>query len=122
MEKNHTLRIYIKSGDLIRNTEVITEMDPYLEMVYKEQKWRSRVLNEAGMHPVWDINDYFEIVVSDEDKDKEVTFECLEKDVFIDDHVGVGKFKVSEMIKNKILTVDIHYPTYESNKSGLITF
>ena len=122
MEKNHTLRIYLKSGDLIRNTEVITEMDPYLEMVYKEQKWRSRVLNEAGMHPVWDINDYFEIVVSDEDKDKEVTFECLEKDVFIDDHVGVGKFKVSEMIKNKILTVDIHYPTYESNKSGSITF
>ena len=102
MEKNHTLRIYIKSGDLIRNTEVITEMDPYLEMVYKEQKWRSRVLNEAGMHPVWDINDYFEIVVSDEDKDKEVTFECLEKDVFIDDHVGVGKFKVSEIIKNPI--------------------
>ena len=47
---------------LTRNTEIGSEMDPYVLINYGGKKYKTTVQDEAGKHPVW--NESFSIYVT----------------------------------------------------------
>ena len=47
------LTIKIVRGQLYINTEIFSEMDPFIIMKYKKEKYKTKVLEEAGVNPVW---------------------------------------------------------------------
>ena len=42
------LKILVKKGKLYRDTEAIGKMDPFVEIEYKNKKYRTRVKEEGG--------------------------------------------------------------------------
>ncbi len=47
------LVLTIIDGKLLRNTELIGKMDPYVCVEYRKKKYKTDVDNEAGKMPVW---------------------------------------------------------------------
>jgi Ca2+-dependent lipid-binding protein len=47
------LKILVKKGKLYRDTETLSKMDPFVEIEYKNKKYRTRVKEEGGKLPVW---------------------------------------------------------------------
>ena len=50
------LHITIKRAELTRNTDYMSDMDPYVEIVYKKEVQRTPILNNAGKNPEWNIS------------------------------------------------------------------
>lgn len=66
----------IVNGKLLRDTEVIGKMDPFIQIIYLGKKYRTKTLQEGGKNPKWNeiieiqiesVNDYIKIVCYDED-------------------------------------------------------
>ena len=45
------MKIYLIEAKLTRDTELWGKMDPYCELVYKEDGWRSATIDSAGFTP-----------------------------------------------------------------------
>ena len=41
------------NAKLLRNTELVGKMDPYVTIEYKKKKYKTDVDNDGGMTPVW---------------------------------------------------------------------
>jgi len=41
------------SALLSRNTDIIGQMDPYVQIEIRKMKYKTRVLREAGLKPQW---------------------------------------------------------------------
>ena len=47
------LTITLIEAKLIRDTEVMGKMDPFVEIEYLDQIFRTEVINDGGDHPIW---------------------------------------------------------------------
>jgi Ca2+-dependent lipid-binding protein len=47
------LNIEVMSALLSRNTDIIGQMDPYVQIEIRKMKYKTRVLREAGLKPQW---------------------------------------------------------------------
>ena len=56
-----TLKLKACEGKLLRDTEAMGEMDPFIQIKYNSKTYRTRVLEEGGKEPKW--NEEFEIPV-----------------------------------------------------------
>ena len=91
------MRIEIVEARLTRDTEMFGKMDPYVFLQYREQEYKTKVLDGAGKTPKWKdevwtvevkyIGDDVHFVVKDEDVGK-------------DDTVGSGTVKMSAFAIN----------------------
>jgi Ca2+-dependent lipid-binding protein len=48
-----TLLLSVVEAKLARDTEFIGKMDPFAVVQYKQQKFKTKVKDEAGDNPVW---------------------------------------------------------------------
>lgn len=47
------LNIKFIEAKLFRNTEIFGEMDPYMQVLYKDNKYQTTVIEKGGRRPVW---------------------------------------------------------------------
>ena len=94
-EEAHVGELYFKiiRGQLHINTEIFSEMDPFMILKYGKKKFKTEVLNEAGMNPVWNQEFIFPIV-SENDT---LNLFCYDEDFIIDDFIGLTTIKFEEL-------------------------
>jgi Ca2+-dependent lipid-binding protein len=51
----------ILNGSLLRDTEAMGKMDPFIQIVYLGKKYRTKTINEGGKNPKW--NETIEIPI-----------------------------------------------------------
>jgi Ca2+-dependent lipid-binding protein len=86
-----TLTMSILDGLLLRDTEMIGKMDPFIEIVYKGKKYKTTTIQEGGKNPVW--NQILEIPI--ESLSDELTIFCYDEDSVVHDVVGECKYPVN---------------------------
>jgi hypothetical protein len=50
------LHLMIIKAELSRDTDYLTDMDPYVEIAYKKEVQRTPMLRDAGKTPEWNIS------------------------------------------------------------------
>ena len=53
------ISLTVIEGNLLRDSELISSMDPYLVIEYNKLKFKTKVLDKADKHPVW--NEIFKL-------------------------------------------------------------
>lgn len=107
------LTIQLKEAELTRDTELFGEMDPFTVFRYRDQKQKSKVLDEAGKKPKWE-NQEFEFEIVDEIDQIEMT--VFDEDVTCNDLVGSTFLQVGNLIINN--GVDQWFEIYYKQKSA----
>lgn len=87
-------------------------MSPYVTMVFKGKKYKSKTLNSAGKTPRWNQKFVFEVTSVDED----LMLRVWDQDMTTSDAVGFVKLKMSSLIINK--GVDAWFEIMYENKSA----
>jgi Ca2+-dependent lipid-binding protein len=72
------------NGKLIRNTEVIGKMDPYVCIEYRKKKYKTDVDEEGGKTPIWNNTINIDIYSLED----ELKISCFDEDMITDDLVG----------------------------------
>ncbi len=91
---NINLIITVHSGKLIRDTEAIGEMDPYVYVECRGQRYKTSIIEEGGKNPRWD-QDLTIPMVSFTDR---VIIGCNEQDLITDDIIGSTDMEFYEII------------------------
>lgn len=97
---------------LTRDTEVMGSMSPYVTMVFKGKKYKSKTLDYAGKTPKWNQKFTFEVTSADED----LMLRVWDQDMTTSDAVGFVKLKMSSLIINK--GVDAWFDIMYENKGA----
>ena len=87
------LTIKIVRGQLYINTEIFSEMDPFIIMKYGKTKYKTKVLEEAGVNPVWNQ----EFLIPIESEQDTLNIFCYDEDFIIDDFIGLSTIKFHEI-------------------------
>ena len=107
------LELTLEEAKLTRDTEVMGSMSPYVTLVFKGKKYKSRTMNYAGKTPKWQQKFTFEINSADE----EIMIRVWDQDLTTSDAVGFMKHKMSSFIIN--MGVDAWFDImYENNVAG----
>ena len=94
LPKSGSLKIKVMHGIIYRNTELFGEMDPFVLILHKKRKYKTKASLNAGKQPKW--NEIIEI--PSVTLDDELKFSCFDKDFLFDDCVGMKVLKVSDLI------------------------
>ena len=106
-EEGGELHFNIFRGELYINTEIFSEMDPFMILKYGKKKFKTKVLDEAGVNPVWNQEFVFPIS-SVQDT---INIFCYDEDFIIDDFIGLTTMKFEEFNGVKPdSSPDIYYP------------
>ena len=88
------LKVKICSANLTRDTEMIGQMDPFLEFsINGSLIHKTAVKDEAGKTPVW--NEEFDYKVKD--LSASVYYKVLEEDTFSNDVIGDGTMSIGDL-------------------------
>lgn len=96
LKSGGTLQVTVKEGKLLRNTELIGKMDPFILITYNSEKFKTNVIQEGGMAPVWNCTLPIPILQFDK---AALNFKCFDEDVGKDDFIGEANFKASQLIR-----------------------
>jgi len=92
------IAIEIHEGKDLRDVQLIGKQDPYVEVHVGAQKSRTQVHDNGGQTPKWNETHYFARYPNedyDENNNNAVWFYVRDKDVIIDDSIGVLKLPFS---------------------------
>lgn len=90
------LSLKIVEGKLYRDTEVMGKMSPYITMVYKGSKLKTKVHDYGGKLPKW--TDEFKLDVTS--VSDEIVLRVWDQDLTTSDAVGFTKIKMSSLVIN----------------------
>lgn len=90
------LELTLEEAKLTRDTELMGKMSPYVTMVFKGKKYKSRTMSNAGKTPKWKQKFIFEVNSADE----EIMVRVWDQDLTTSDAVGFVKLKMSSLIIN----------------------
>jgi Ca2+-dependent lipid-binding protein len=90
------LSLKITEAKLYRDTEVMGKMSPYITMVYKGNKLKTKVHDYGGKLPVW--TDEFKLDVTS--VSDEIVLRVWDQDITSSDAVGFVKIKMSSLVIN----------------------
>jgi len=82
---------------LVRNTEGLGKMDPFVEIEYLDKKYKTNVVCDAGFHPIWDMQS-FDIHV--EGLGDPIKFSCYDEDPLANDLVGDTSMVIGTLCMN----------------------
>lgn len=88
------------------------KMSPYVTIVYKGKKYKSKTLNYAGKTPKWNQKFTFQVSSADD----EIMLRVWDQDLMSSDAVGFVKLKMSSLIINK--GVDSWFDLMYENKTA----
>ena len=88
------LHLMIIKAELSRDTEYLSDMDPYVEIVYKKEVQRTPILHNAGKTPEWNIS--MNSIVIDLMEDN-IKFAVFDKDLMMSELVGEITVKVGTL-------------------------
>lgn len=91
------LEMTLAEAKLTRDTELMGSMSPYVTIVFKGKKYKSKTMNYAGKTPKWNQKFTFEVTSHDE----EMMLRVWDQDLTTSDAVGFAKIKMSSLIINK---------------------
>jgi len=83
-------------GKLTRDTEVMGKMSPYITIVFKKHKLKSKIHDYGGKKPVWGD----EFVLDVESPTDEMVLRVWDQDLTSSDAVGFTKVKMSSLMIN----------------------
>ena len=90
------LTLKVEEGKLTRDTETFGSMSPYITIVYKNNKLKTKVHNYGGKTPKF--GDEFVLDVTD--PSDELMLRVWDQDVTTSDAIGFSKVKMSSLIIN----------------------
>ena len=79
------LHLTIVKGNIMRDTEEFSKMDPFIVVTYNGEKYRTNTCDEGGMTPHW--NSVLNIPIINPKTDS-IHIQCLEEDLTTDDYIG----------------------------------
>ncbi len=88
------LHLTIVKGNIMRDTEEFSKMDPFIVVTYNGEKFKTNTCNEGGMTPIW--NHLLKIPIIDPKKDS-IHIECLEEDITTDDYIGSADVPIKQI-------------------------
>lgn len=110
--KEGCLLVFLLRGELERDTDVFSKMDPYVIFKLNDQNARSLVKDEAGKNPEW--NETFSFRCKEGDT---LFFNVYDKDLKSDDEVGSGHLNVhKDFIDNR--TSYLYPVSYKGKSAG----
>ena len=90
------LTLTLVEGKLSHDTEVMGKMSPYITIVYKKHKLKSKIHNYGGKTPKWGD----EFVLDVESPADEFILRVWDQDLTTSDAVGFTKIKLSSLMIN----------------------
>jgi len=90
------LSLKIPEAKLYRDTEVMGKMSPYVTMVYKGNKLKTKVHDYGGKLPKW--TDEFKLDVTS--VSDEIVLRVWDQDLTTSDAIGFVKIKMSSLVIN----------------------
>jgi Ca2+-dependent lipid-binding protein len=87
------LTVKVVRAEIIRNTETMGEMDPFVKLEIRGKSYCTKVADEGGKRPVWNETMSIPIVAMDD----EIKVSCIDEDLIINDHIGDTKVPVSRL-------------------------
>jgi len=109
------LTVEVKAGKLVRDTEMIGSMSPYITLVFNGKKLKTKVHSGGGKEPEW--GDKFQLEV--ESPTEEIFLRVWDQDMTTSDAIGFTKVKVSSLMINGGLE-DWFTITYDNKPAGEI--
>ena len=106
------LEMTLAEAKLTRDTEIMGSMSPYVTMVFKGKKYKSKTLDYAGKTPKWNQKFTFEVTSADED----LMLRVWDQDMTTSDAVGFVKLKMSSLIIN--MGVNVWFDIMYENKGA----
>lgn len=94
----------------MRDTEWLGKMDPYCTITYKNQKFKTKVHENAGKLPKWNQSFSFEV----ESPTEEIVLRCWDMDLTSSDPIGYATIKLSSLMIN--CGIDDWFPIMYENK------
>ena len=88
------LHMMIHKAELSRDTDYLTDMDPYVEVLYKGEVQRTPILHDAGKTPEWNITMN---PIAIDSLDDEIKFTVLDKDLLQSEVIGYVSVKVGAL-------------------------
>ena len=102
-------------GRLSRDTEVLGQMDPFVQIQYsKDTQFQTNVISNGGKNPTW--NQTFEVPIYKEEH--YLRIDCLDKDIIADDLIGHTLVQASQLIgcTGQHRWLSIYYKKKESGR------
>lgn len=59
-------------------------MDPFVVFIYRDKKYQTQILDEAGQHPVWNHS----MAIPVHSLEDELMVKCFDEEIIIDQLVG----------------------------------
>jgi len=106
------LELQLLKGKLTHDTEMLGKMSPYITLVYKQKKHKSKVHHEGGKTPIFGDKFTFEVSSATED----ITMRVWDLDLTTSDAVGFCQIKIASLIINN--GVEDWFDIYFDNKNA----
>ena len=112
------LHMKIADANLTRDTDVVGQMDPFVELkIGGKLVHKTAVIDEGGKTPVWNEEFVYEV----KDISPEVTFIVYDEDTFSNDFVGMGTCELADLCQDG--GTNENYPiAFEGQSAGTIRF
>ncbi len=107
------LFIKVIGAALIRDTEALGKMDPYFQITYNGEVYKTKVISEGGKNPQW--NESFDIEIKS--LQDEIKFTVYDEDSMTNDLVGERLFKVRSICQAALTQRTIPL-IYQGKRSG----
>ena len=91
------LTLTVAEGKLIRDTEFLGKMSPYITIMFKKSKLKTKVHYDGGKKPVW--NQEFQLEVTN--PTEEMVLRVWDQDLTTSDAIGFTKVKMSSLMINR---------------------
>lgn len=82
------LEVEVIEGKLIRDTEIIGKMDPFVKVECQGTAYRTHTIDEGGKLPVWNETFHFYIDTEKVASKDVLKLTCLDEDYITNDLVG----------------------------------
>ncbi|TNV83907.1 hypothetical protein FGO68_gene707 [Halteria grandinella] len=89
-----TLSIRVHEGNLMRNTEAVGKMDPFVQFIHNGDKYRTKTHKDGGFSPQWGGE---EIQIPIKSINEKIVIKCLDEDFLMNDVVGEATLQVRNL-------------------------
>lgn len=90
------INLTIRRAVLVRDTETLGKMDPYVTWKHGEKTYKTTVQKDAGKNPVW--GEKFKLPVLDRTVSTTMRFSVMDEETFKDDTVGCADIELMQLL------------------------